>query len=201
MNPLTPDFGLWSFTFTPSRTELSGLTVGDAAKADGVHPVDLLCDQAVSDEMATLVDVPILNRSTEGVVHFLEDPTTLLGLGDSGAHVMSVTNYRYPTFLLAELVKRRGTIALELAVNRMTQFPARLHGLRDRGELRLGAAADICVIDPEELALCPAAVRHDLPGGAPRLFQPAVGYRAVFVNGVQTIDRDAPTGASPGIML
>ncbi len=114
---------------------------------------------------------------------------------------MSVTNYRYPTFLLAELVKRRGTIALELAVNRMTQFPARLHGLRDRGELRPGAAADICVIDPEELALCPATVRYDLPGGAPRLVQTAVGYRAVFVNGVRTIDRDQLTGASPGIML
>jgi N-acyl-D-aspartate/D-glutamate deacylase len=62
-------------------------------------------------------------------------------------------------------------------------------------------AADLCVIDPERLALGPVTVQRDLPGGAPRLVQSGYGYRAVFVNGVQTIDRDAPTGSRPGSML
>lgn len=200
-NPLTPDFDLWTFTYTPTRPDLAGRTLADAAATDDADPVDLLCDQAIRDDLATLVDVPILNRSRDGVVRFLEDSHTLLGLGDAGAHVMTVTNYRYPTFLLAELVQRRAVVPLELAINRMTQVPARLHGLSGRGELRAGAIADICVIDPDRLRLGDVAIRHDLPGAAPRLDQPGHGFRAVIVNGVRTIVDDEPTGAAPGRML
>ena len=63
-------------------------------------------------------------------------------------------------------MQRRGALPLELAVNRLTRVPARLHGLRDRGELRPGMAADVCVIDPERLALGSVRVAHDLPGTA-----------------------------------
>ena len=153
------------------------------------------------DELATLIDIPVFNRSREGAVRFIENPRTLLGLGDSGAHVMSVTNYRYPTFLLAEMVHRSGEIPLETAIARMTEGPARMHGLTDRGVLAPGAAADVCVIDPERLRLGAAAIRYDLPGDAPRIVQPGFGYRAVFVNGVQTLDDDVPTGETPGRML
>ena len=56
------------------------------------------------------VDVPVVNRSREGATRLVEDESTLLGLGDSGAHVMSVTNYRYPSFMLGELVRDRGEL-------------------------------------------------------------------------------------------
>lgn len=200
-DPLTASFELWTFSLTPSRPELSGRTLGEAAASDGVHAVDLLCDQIIRDDLATLIDVPIFNRSQPGVVRFLEDEGTLLGLGDSGAHVMSVTNYRYPTFLLQELVRRRHSISLEMAINRMTRVPAEIHGLHDRGALVPGLAADFCVVDPERIELGPVAVQNDLPGGAPRLVQSGIGFRAVYVNGVKTIDRDEPTGERPGRML
>jgi N-acyl-D-aspartate/D-glutamate deacylase len=200
-HPLTPDFELWTFAVCPTRPGLAGRSLSEAAAADGVDPIDLLCDQVIADDLATLLDVPVANRSREGAVRFIEDECTLLGLGDSGAHVMSVTNYRYPTFLLAELVTRRGALPVELAINRLTQVPARLHGLTGRGILAPGAAADICVIDRERLAIAPVEVRHDLPGGSARLFQGATGYRRVLVNGVVTIEDDRPQTAAPGRML
>ncbi len=200
-NPLTPDFDLWTFSLVPSRPELSGRTLSEAAASEGVHPVDLLCDQIIRDDLATLIEVPIFNRSKEGVVRFLEDDGTLLGLGDSGAHVMSVTNYRYPTFLLEELVMRERSVSIELAINRMTRVPAEIHGLNDRGALLPGLAADLCVIDPAKVKLGPVGVEYDLPGDAPRLVQSGMGFRAVYVNGVKTIDRDQPTGERPGQML
>jgi N-acyl-D-aspartate/D-glutamate deacylase len=122
-------------------------------------------------------------------------------LGDAGAHVMSVTNYRYPTYMLRELVLDKQQLELEHAVALMTSRPAQFYGLADRGELRVGAAADICVIDPATIAVGAVRVVHDLPGGAPRLYQGARGYRAVFVGGEQTIDNDAPTEARPGTVL
>ena len=81
-------------------------------------------DQVIADDLATLVDVPVANRHQPGAVRFMEDDTTVLALGDAGAHVMSVTNYRYPSFMLAELVQKRGLLDLSLVVNRITQQPA-----------------------------------------------------------------------------
>ncbi len=200
-HPLHPDLALWHFTVAPSRPEIAGNSVAEVASREGLDPVDLLCDQIVRDDLATLVEVPVLNRGEEGVLALLEDRHTLLGLGDSGAHVMSVTNYRYPTFLLAQLVLREARLKIERAIALMTSEPATLLGLDDRGLLAPGMAADVVVIDPERLALGPARIEYDLPGDAPRLVQAGTGFRAVFVNGVETITGDRPTGAAPGRVL
>ena len=200
-NPLTPDLDHWTFTLTPSRPELAGRHLGEVAAEHQTHPIDFLCDQAVADDLATLIDIPVLNRSREGAVALLEDPHTLLGLGDAGAHVMSVTNYRYPTFMLAEMVRDSGELSIETAIRQLTAVPARIHGLRDRGLLRPGSVADLCIIDPEKVQLGPVAVRHDLPGEVSRLVQSGHGYRGVFVGGIRTIEDDEPTGAAPGRVL
>jgi N-acyl-D-aspartate/D-glutamate deacylase len=200
-HPLNPNFDRWSFTLSPSRPDYGGRTVADLASEQGIHPVDVLCDQIVADDLATLIDVPIFNLDQEGVVRFLEDDGTLLGLGDAGAHVMSVTNYRYPTFLLEDLVNRQGALSIETAIRRMTSLPADIHGLAGRGRLEVGANADLCVIDRESIGLDPVEVHHDLPGGAPRLVQKGHGFRHVFVNGIATIEDDQPTGERPGMML
>ena len=76
-----------------------------------------LCDKMINDK----TDIPVA--------------CTLLGLGDSGAHVMSVTNYRYPTFLLAELVVRREALPIELAIRSRTSPVA---AESNRGTLNTG---------------------------------------------------------------
>jgi N-acyl-D-aspartate/D-glutamate deacylase len=196
-----PRFEEWWFAHSPARPERVGTSVAAAAASAGVHPVDLLCEQVIADELATLLQVSAANRDPDGVRSLIGDPDTLLALGDAGAHVMSVTNYRYPTFLLAECVLKQSSLPLEQAVRRMTSHPARFHGLAGRGELRVGEAADVCVIDPQRLALEPVRVARDLPGAAPRLYQGARGYRAVLVGGVPLIEDDRPTGAAAGGVL
>jgi N-acyl-D-aspartate/D-glutamate deacylase len=140
----------------------------------------------------------VANRNRVGARALMVDDGTLLALGDAGAHVMSVTNYRYPTYMLRHLVLEQRQLTLEHAIALMTSKPARFYGLADRGELRAGASADLCVVDPSALAVGAIQVAHDLPGGAPRLYQDARGYRAVLVNGVRTIENDQPTDARPG---
>jgi N-acyl-D-aspartate/D-glutamate deacylase len=195
---LSPCYAQWLITATPSRPDLLGRSLQDAATAEGRPPSDLLCELAIADELATELQVPVANRDREGSAAMTADPHTLLGLGDSGAHVTSVTGYTYPTYLLARLVRDERRLSLELAVQRLTSHPARLLGIPERGELRPGFAADLCVIDLERLALGPLSLAHDLPGGAPRLFQGARGYRAVLVNGQRTLADDALTESRPG---
>jgi N-acyl-D-amino-acid deacylase len=198
---LAPCYAEWVFSRSASRPDLLGSTLAEAAARAGAHPVDFLCDLVVADDLATDVQVPIVNRDHDGRTELVSDEHTLVGLGDSGAHVMSVTNYTYPTYLLSRVVRDEELIPLPVAVERITRRPARFHGLADRGTLEPGAAADVCVIDLEHLRLGPLTVAHDLPGGASRLFQAGEGYAAVLVNGRIAICDDRAVDDPAGTVL
>jgi N-acyl-D-aspartate/D-glutamate deacylase len=83
----------------------------------------------------------------------------------------------------------------------MTEVPARLFGLRDRGVLAEGAFADVFVFDPETVGAEHATLVHDLPGDSPRLTAGAHGVRRVYVNGTVAVEDDRATGALGGTVL
>jgi N-acyl-D-aspartate/D-glutamate deacylase len=196
-----PAYRDWVVLASSSRPDMVGRSVGDAAADARMHAADLLCDLVIADRLGTIVQVPVVNRSREGVAALIGDDDTLIGLGDAGAHVTSVRNYTYPTDLLAQWVRDDGVLTLERAVHRLTGQVAAFLGLGDRGVLVPGRAADVTVFDLEHLALGPLTYRHDLPGGAPRLFQPADGYVATVVNGRVAVADGTHTGAGSGQLL
>jgi N-acyl-D-aspartate/D-glutamate deacylase len=83
----------------------------------------------------------------------------------------------------------------------MTDTPARLYGLRERGRLAEGWHADVFVFDPETVASGPARRVWDLPGDSLRLTASSMGVRRVLVNGVVTVADGESTGTLPGIVL
>ena len=93
------------------------------------------------------------------------------------------------------------TIPLERAVRMVTFDTAQAWGFHDRGLLREGLAADLCVFDPATIGPGMPTADWDLPGGAKRLKQKATGIAATVVNG-QPLFRDGEhTGALPGRLL
>ena len=64
---------------------------------------------------------------------------------------------------------------------KITLVPATAWGFHDRGLLREGLAADLCVFDPDTIGPAMPDVRHDLPGGSVRLVQKANGIAATVV--------------------
>jgi N-acyl-D-aspartate/D-glutamate deacylase len=196
---LNARFDAWTIAVSPSRPDLVGARVSVLGHDE--QGVAGLCDLVIDDGLATLIHVPLLNDDFDAVCELVADPTTLIGLGDAGAHVRSLTNYAYPTYVLATLVRDEHRLDLASAVHRMTAQPASVFGMEDRGSVAEGYRADICVIDLEALALRPTEIVNDLPGGFPRLHQGAVGYQAVFVSGVQTVANDTFLGAGPGELI
>jgi N-acyl-D-aspartate/D-glutamate deacylase len=107
----------------------------------------------------------------------------------------------YSTSLVGPAVRDRQLLSLEEAVRQLTSVPAELYGIVDRGVLRPGAWADVVVFDPDTVGYGPERTRHDLPGGAPRLYADAVGVEHVLVNGVEIVTGGAATGEVPGKVL
>ncbi|HWL42060.1 MAG TPA: amidohydrolase family protein [Ilumatobacter sp.] len=176
-----PDPATWTVLQHGNR-HVAGRRLGELAEELGVAPIDALCELVIDDPAATFT-VAIANADQDAMVRLLANEHTLVGLGDAGAHLRSITNYTYPTTMLAALVRDQGALSLEHAVATMTSAPADLFGVADRGRLTAGLAADLNVIDLDALRLGPLERRHDLPAGAPRLYQPAEGYRYTVVGG------------------
>ena len=130
-----------------------------------------------------------------------ERPDVLLGGSDAGAHLDRMLGSPYPTRFIADTLRGRKLVSLERAVQLMTDVPARLFGLRDRGRLVEGAFADIVVFDPETIDSGPARRVFDLPGDSLRLTAESIGVRRVLVNGVPTIVDGRSTGALAGTVL
>jgi len=92
-------------------------------------------------------------------------------------------------------------LPLEFIVHRQTRQTAEFYGLHDRGLISAGMRADINIIDYENLGFDMPRMVFDLPAHGRRLVQRARGYRATFVNGIQTVDNDEFTGELPGRLI
>lgn len=176
-------------------------TLARVAEVTGKHPVDVMLDLAVEEELATEFFAAPPNGRIDHLKEIVDDPYVLFGVSDGGAHTKFLTAGRYPTETLCKVVRQHGMLSLEEAHWRLSALPAQVAGFRDRGVLREGAPADIVVYDYDDLAVLDDEIVHDLPGGEWRRIQRARGYRYILVNGEVTIRNDEPTHAHPGRLL
>ena len=176
-------------------------TLAIAGEEMGKHPVDVMLDMAVEEDLATEFFAAPPNGDIGHLREIVDNPYVLFGVSDGGAHTKFLTAGRYPTETLCKIVREHEMSSLEEAHWRLSALPAMVAGFEGRGVLRKGAPADVVVYDYERLKVLPAEVTHDLPGGEWRRVQRAEGYRYVLVNGEVTIRDDRETGACSGRLL
>ena len=75
---------------------------------------------------------------------------------------------------------------MEEAVHMLTEVPANLYGLVDRGAIKEGYYADVIVIDENTIGSQPTSIVND-PFRSPRLFAGADGVEHVFCNGKEIV--------------
>ena len=184
--------------------EYVGRTIGDIAEEQGRGSFDVLCDIVVSDRLMTGLQQPVRGDDDETWAlraKVWRDERTLLGGTDAGAHLDLLATFNATSAMLGSAVRNRQLMSWEEAVHHLTEAPAKLYGIKDRGTLVEGAWADINVIDPTTVEAKPVYARHDLPGGAWRLYGEADGFSHVLVNGVEIVDHGTMTAARPGAMV
>jgi N-acyl-D-aspartate/D-glutamate deacylase len=168
-----------------------GETFARAAAARGMSVPDWILCLLEEEELRACF---IQHAAHEGnVKDILRWPGQMIG--SDGLHLAGKTHPRlYGTFprVLAKYVREETVIPLESAIHKMTGMPAQRLGLRDRGTIAPGSAADIVVFDPARVA---DAATFDTPDRFP------VGIPYVLVNGHAVKWADAPTHALPGAIL
>jgi N-acyl-D-aspartate/D-glutamate deacylase len=177
------------------------LSLQEAAAHMGKHPIDAMLDLAVADDLRTTFYLPGLNRRLDLLQELVDDPWTLFGVSDGGAHTKFFTAGRYPTETLTRMVREHHMLSLEEAHWRLSALPAWCAGFHDRGVLREGTSADIVVYNYDRLTITPTEVVYDLPGEEWRRVQRSEGYRWILVNGQVTFEDDKCTHATPGKLL
>ncbi len=190
-------------TVAPEQQTLEGRTVGEVAAEWGMDPWDAMCRILVADGLRTgfAVPIPESDEDWKARAEVWRDPRAVVGGSDAGAHLDTMCGAVYSTSLLGDGVRKRRLLPIEEAVRLLTDVPARLYGLTDRGRVAEGWWADLVVFDPERIGPGPMRTRHDLPGGASRLYAEATGIEHVLVNGTEVVTGDRLTGALPGRVL
>ena len=172
-----------------------------AGEAMGKHPVDVMLDMAVEENLGTEFFAAPPNKSLEHLKEIVDDPYVLFGVSDGGAHTKFLTAGRYPTETICKIVREHGMLSLEDAHWRLSALPAQVAGFRGRGTITPGAPADLIVYDYENLRVTEPEIVHDLPGDEWRRIQKARGYKYVLVNGQVTIEDDQQTDTYSGMLL
>jgi N-acyl-D-amino-acid deacylase len=181
---------------------LVGRSIGEIAGQSGKHPVDLMLDLAVEEDLKTEFRMPsVVNCDEEAVAEIVKHPLTLVGASDGGAHTKFLTTGRYPTYFLSHWVRDKQVMSLEEAHWRLSTMIGWAIGIRDRGWLREGMPADIIIYDQAKLSVKPSERLRDLPDGDWRRVQKAEGYRYTLINGEVTFEDGVCTGALPGQVL
>ncbi len=190
-------------TFKPANAKYEQRTLAELAVESGKDPLDFFFDLALDEDLKTVFVALTMNSDEEAVARLIRHPYSLVSLSDAGAHLTFFNDAGFGLHLLGHWVRARGVLTLPQAIYRLTGQTAKLFGIRDRGTLEVGQAADLMLFDPATVNRGPKQRVRDLPAGGARLTTPAMGVHGVWVNGTRVADANGPMALPrlPGTLL
>ena len=195
---------LWDAVFVdeivkPEHQPLQGRSIREIAEEGGVAPADALLDLALDEDLATRFRWRTESPEwTTAVREAQLDTRMIVGTSDGGAHLARDDGADWSSYFLRSWVLDRKVWTLEDGIRQITQLPAALLGLADRGVVRSGAPADLMVFDPDTIGPWKKEFVHDLPGGVGRFKAWGRGVHATIVNGEPIVLGGELTDRLPG---
>ena len=165
-----------------------GRSMAELAQERGQAPMDVMIEIALEEAL----DVEFIWRTEndawrQGTLVASQHPHMIIGTSDGGAHLGRDDGSEWSSYFFRYWVREWGEWELEEAVRQMTQQPAALLGLNDRGMLIPGYAADVMIFDPDEIGPGSKEFVEDFPNGEGRWSSKPVGVYATIVNGVPIV--------------
>jgi N-acyl-D-aspartate/D-glutamate deacylase len=176
-----------------------GKRLSEIAKSLGKPVAETMLEIALADELQTEFQINnFVHADKDIVATMLDHPSIHIGASDAGAHVSQFCGAGDTTDLLARFVREFGKLSIERAIHRITAEPADAWGIRNRGTIAEGAAADLVLFDANAIARGNEEFVSDFPGGGRRYIRHARGIHKVIVNGEVVVDSGRYTNARAG---
>jgi len=208
MKRLVADFDrIWMMNDPPDYEPAPEDAIGPRARALGRAPLEYAYDLLLQRDGRQLLFTPFANYAEFNLDccrEMILSDDCVMGLGDGGAHVGTICDASFSTYLLAHWGRDRTRgerIDLATLVKRQTRDTARAVNLLDRGVIAAGMKADLNIIDFDNLRVRAPEMIKDLPAGGSRLEQRADGYLATIVSGEVTYQNGEATDALPGRLV
>jgi N-acyl-D-aspartate/D-glutamate deacylase len=198
------NFVALSVADSSEHKEVEGQLLSVAAKKLGIETIDLFADLILSSDGEAIFKSPSATATDATILRdtFTHDGV-IPGGSDGGAHLKIFSGAHWGTDFLVNLVRDREIVSLEEAHHKMSGLPMKVFGIKDRGTLQKGMAADLVVYDIDQLYADTTAYNHafDLPDGDWRKQPRAGGYALICVNGKVTFRAGEHTGECPGVLV
>ncbi len=172
-------------TLRPEHARYEQRNLAELAAEAGKDPLDFWFDLALAEDLKTVFVALTLNSDEDAVARLIRHPHSLVSLSDAGAHLTFFNDAGFGLYLLGHWVREKGVLTLPEAIYRLAGQAAEVFGIRDRGVLREGNAADLMLFDPATVNRGPKERVRDLPAGGSRLTTASIGVHGVWVNGTR----------------
>lgn len=183
---------------SPELKRYEGKTIAAIAKTEGKDPRDVVVDLVIRDRANANCIISIMDEKdvrtalASPLVSFCTDSQAKGVDGPFGNETSHPRGWGSTARILGHYVRDEKVLRLEEAVRKMTSFAAQAAGLKDRGLVKEGFAADLALFDPLTVN---ARATYETPN------RYSAGISFVAVNGVLVVDGGKLTGAKPGRAL
>ncbi len=190
-------------TAKPEHRRFEQRTIAELALEAGSDALGFMLDLALAENLDTVFTALLLNSDERAVGQMLRHPAAMVSLSDAGAHLTFFNDAGFGLHLLGHWVRELKVLSLAEAARQLSGLPASVFGIRERGVLKAGYAADLLLFDPASVNRGAKQRVRDLPANGARLTTPAIGVHGVWVNGTRVADKSGmlPLERLPGRVL
>lgn len=167
-----------------ANQHLVGKTLAEIGELRGVTPLVAMIDLSIEENLRAHFLAADMGHNIDDVVGpLLNDERVMIGASDGGAHILSFSTYGDTGYLFSRFVRDNAQISIEAAVHKITQAPAKIWNIQDRGVIAPGNIADITIFDADTIGRGDEYYVQDVPGEGFRYVRDALGIQHVLVSG------------------
>ncbi|KIN61802.1 N-acyl-D-amino-acid deacylase [Sulfitobacter noctilucae] len=181
--------------------DIVGMDFAEIGRMRNCHPYDAVLDILLEEGEAMMAcmwssksfrnsDVDLCLQQDASAV--ISDTVAIANDGILKDHIGSLSGYGWAARFLQYYVRDRGVLTLAQGIAKITSIPAARLGIKERGVLKVGYHADICVFDK-------AAIASNATAKHPRRY--ASGIAHVLVNGKLSMRSGKRTEVNAGSVL
>jgi len=181
---------------------LVGKTLAEIAAMRNTTAIETMIDLSLEEDLQAHFLAANMGHTDDAVVgDLLANPRVHLGASDGGAHILSFSTYGDTGYLFSQFVRNCKALTIEQAVKKITLDTANIWGMKDRGVLKEGYAADVTIFNAQQIDRGDEYYTDDVPGDGHRYVRDAIGVDTVVIGGAVAYQDGEYTDSARGSIV